>query len=59
MCVNFSPTSFFNIVRRIKGDTIKNVYLSPREVPVIVVTHEAKTNLKISQQIFGKKNNKK
>lgn len=36
---------------------IKNVYLSPCEVPVIVVTHEAKSNLKFLNT-FSKNNQK-
>jgi len=56
-CVNFSTTFVFNILRRFKRDLTKNVYLSACEVPVIVVTHEAKSNLKFLNR-FSKNNQK-
>jgi hypothetical protein len=57
MCVNFSTTFVFNILKRIKRDLIKNVYLSPCEVPVIVATRETKSNLKLLNR-FSKNNQK-
>jgi len=57
MCVNFSTTFVFKMLRRIKRDMIKNVYLSPCEVPVIVVPHGAKSNLKFLNR-FSKNNQK-